>query len=315
MQGLKARREPRSYPSAGVSRGARGQLRCHVGRPRGDRLLGLECPRGSRCQRAAYLVSKPGSSLGLCGEGSARPRQHRCPRGGAEALAGGREGRALQGSAARGPRGGSREVVLGSSSALRFPLPARRLLAAAPPPSPFSLPLRGWARSAASARLAPARASSRSLSPFPSSLRGARSRGAPGKMAAAGDGGGEGGAAAPGPGPRGPSPFSEARDDARSPVPAALHPEEVASRLQRMRRELSNRRKILVKNLPQDSSCQVRGRAARRRVPGGSGAAAAEQSCPLGVQASARRLRAVRGRRGRAELRALSVAFAEPPGF
>ncbi|KAI4580052.1 hypothetical protein MJT46_001420 [Ovis ammon polii x Ovis aries] len=75
-------------------------------------------------------------------------------------------------------------------------------------------------------------------------------------MAAAGDGGGEGGAAAPGPGPRGPSPFSEARDDARSPVPAALHPEEVASRLQRMRRELSNRRKILVKNLPQDSSCQ-----------------------------------------------------------
>ncbi|KAM7246110.1 hypothetical protein CapIbe_002408 [Capra ibex] len=75
-------------------------------------------------------------------------------------------------------------------------------------------------------------------------------------MAAAGDGGGEGGAAAPGPGPRGPSPFSEARDDARGPVPAALHPEEVASRLQRMRRELSNRRKILVKNLPQDSSCQ-----------------------------------------------------------
>lgn len=206
-------------------------------------------------------------------------------------------------------------MVLGSSSALRFPLPARRLLAAAPPPSPFSLPPRGWARSAASARLAPARASSRSLSPFPSSLRGARSRGAPGKMAAAGDGGGEGGAAAPGPGPRGPSPFSEARDDARGPVPAALHPEEVASRLQRMRRELSNRRKILVKNLPQDSSCQVRGRAARRRVHGGSGAAAAEQSCPLGVQASARRLRAVWGRRGRAELRALSVAFAEPPGF
>uniref|UniRef100_I3MEB9 Ribonucleoprotein PTB-binding 1 n=1 Tax=Ictidomys tridecemlineatus TaxID=43179 RepID=I3MEB9_ICTTR len=37
---------------------------------------------------------------------------------------------------------------------------------------------------------------------------------------------------------------------------AVLHPEEVAARLQRMRRELSNRRKILVKNLPQDSSCQ-----------------------------------------------------------
>ena len=237
----------------------------------------------------------------LRGGERASPRQHRCPRGGAEALAGGREGRALQCSGARGPRGGPREVVLGSSSALRFPLPARRLLAAAPPPSPFSLPPRGWARSAAS---------SRSLSPFPSSLRGARSRGAPGKMAAAGDGGGEGGAAAPGSGPRGPSPFSEARGDARGPVPAALHPEEVAARLQRMRRELSNRRKILVKNLPQDSSCQVRGRAARRRVPGGSGAAAAEQSCPLGVQAGAQRLRAVRGRRGRAELRAPSVAFA-----
>lgn len=38
---------------------------------------------------------------------------------------------------------------------------------------------------------------------------------------------------------------------------SALHPEEVSARLQRMRRELSNRRKILVKNLPQDSSCQV----------------------------------------------------------
>ncbi|XP_065767617.1 ribonucleoprotein PTB-binding 2 isoform X1 [Muntiacus reevesi] len=75
-------------------------------------------------------------------------------------------------------------------------------------------------------------------------------------MAAAGGGGGEGGAAAPGSGPRGPSPFAEARDDARGPAPAALHPEEVAARLQRMRRELSNRRKILVKNLPQDSSCQ-----------------------------------------------------------
>ncbi|XP_032757665.1 ribonucleoprotein PTB-binding 2 [Rattus rattus] len=37
---------------------------------------------------------------------------------------------------------------------------------------------------------------------------------------------------------------------------AALHPQEVAARLQRMRRELSNRRKILVKNLPQDSSSQ-----------------------------------------------------------
>ncbi|KAI5243766.1 Ribonucleoprotein Ptb-Binding 2 [Manis pentadactyla] len=84
-------------------------------------------------------------------------------------------------------------------------------------------------------------------------------------MAAAAGGGGEGGAgrggaAGPGPGPgsgqRGPGPSAEAREDARGPAPAALHPEEVAARLQRMRRELSNRRKILVKNLPQDSNCQ-----------------------------------------------------------
>ncbi|KAM4805058.1 ribonucleoprotein PTB-binding 2 isoform 1-T1 [Urocitellus parryii] len=68
--------------------------------------------------------------------------------------------------------------------------------------------------------------------------------------AAAGDGGGEGGAGlgcAAGPG---------AREGSVDPAPAVLHPEEVAARLQRMRRELSNRRKILVKNLPQDSSCQ-----------------------------------------------------------
>ncbi|XP_070448152.1 ribonucleoprotein PTB-binding 2 isoform X3 [Equus przewalskii] len=76
--------------------------------------------------------------------------------------------------------------------------------------------------------------------------------------AAAGDGGGErgaglGGAAGPGPGA---GRAAGAHEDARGPAPAALHPEEVAARLQRMRRELSNRRKILVKNLPQDSSCQ-----------------------------------------------------------
>ncbi|XP_023497718.2 ribonucleoprotein PTB-binding 2 isoform X2 [Equus caballus] len=80
--------------------------------------------------------------------------------------------------------------------------------------------------------------------------------------AAAGDGGGErgaglGGAAGPGPGPGpGAGLAAGAHEDARGPAPAALHPEEVAARLQRMRRELSNRRKILVKNLPQDSSCQ-----------------------------------------------------------
>ncbi|XP_067582528.1 ribonucleoprotein PTB-binding 2 isoform X7 [Pseudorca crassidens] len=76
---------------------------------------------------------------------------------------------------------------------------------------------------------------------------------------AGGEGGaGLGSAAGPEPesGPRGPDLSAEARNDARGPAPAALHPEEVAARLQRMRRELSNRRKILVKNLPQDSNCQ-----------------------------------------------------------
>ncbi|XP_036880274.1 ribonucleoprotein PTB-binding 2 isoform X1 [Manis javanica] len=80
-------------------------------------------------------------------------------------------------------------------------------------------------------------------------------------MAAAAGGGGEGGAgrggaAGPESGRRGPCPSAEAREDAGDLAPAALHPEEVAARLQRMRRELSNRRKILVKNLPQDSNCQ-----------------------------------------------------------
>lgn len=94
-------------------------------------------------------------------------------------------------------------------------------------------------------------------------------RGARKMAAAAGDGGGErgaglGGAAGPGPGP-GAGRAAGAHEDARGPAPAALHPEEVAARLQRMRRELSNRRKILVKNLPQDSSCQVRGPGAGRR--------------------------------------------------
>lgn len=76
---------------------------------------------------------------------------------------------------------------------------------------------------------------------------------------AAGGGIGEGGAGlggAAGSELRGPGPSAETCEDTRGPVPAALHPDEVAARLQRMRRELSNRRKILVKNLPQDSSCQ-----------------------------------------------------------
>lgn len=36
-----------------------------------------------------------------------------------------------------------------------------------------------------------------------------------------------------------------------------LEPEEIEKRLERTRRELSNRRKILIKNLPQDSTNQV----------------------------------------------------------
>ncbi|XP_053511539.1 ribonucleoprotein PTB-binding 2 isoform X1 [Artibeus jamaicensis] len=81
--------------------------------------------------------------------------------------------------------------------------------------------------------------------------------------AAGGGGGGEGGAglggvagSGPGPGLRASGPSAETREDARGPAPSVLHSEEVAARLQRMRRELSNRRKILVKNLPQDSNCQ-----------------------------------------------------------
>uniref|UniRef100_A0A2K6N0I8 Ribonucleoprotein PTB-binding 1 n=1 Tax=Rhinopithecus bieti TaxID=61621 RepID=A0A2K6N0I8_RHIBE len=60
----------------------------------------------------------------------------------------------------------------------------------------------------------------------------------------------------PGPGLREQGPSAEAHEGAPDPAPAALPPEEVAARLLRMRRELSNRRKILVKNLPQDSNCQ-----------------------------------------------------------
>lgn len=82
---------------------------------------------------------------------------------------------------------------------------------------------------------------------------------------AGGGGGGAGGAGLGGAAGSGPC------EDARGPAPPALHPEEVAARLQRMRRELSNRRKILVKNLPQDSNCQVRGRTGGRRAPGAAG--------------------------------------------
>lgn len=107
-------------------------------------------------------------------------------------------------------------------------------------------------------------------------------------MAAAAGGGGEGGAgrggaAGPGSGRRGPCPSAEAREDAGDLAPAALHPEEVAARLQRMRRELSNRRKILVKNLPQDSNCQVRGPDCEAARPGGNGAAPRKGAAPEAV--------------------------------
>ncbi|XP_058513539.1 ribonucleoprotein PTB-binding 2 [Ochotona princeps] len=58
------------------------------------------------------------------------------------------------------------------------------------------------------------------------------------------------------PGPQEPGSPAEALEGGRNPSPAALPPEEIAARLQRMRRELTNRRKILVRNLPQDCSCQ-----------------------------------------------------------
>lgn len=60
----------------------------------------------------------------------------------------------------------------------------------------------------------------------------------------------------PEPGPPEPSSSAEAPEGGRNLAPAALPPEEVTARLQRMRRELTNRRKILVRNLPQDCSCQ-----------------------------------------------------------
>nr|XP_021504488.1 ribonucleoprotein PTB-binding 2 [Meriones unguiculatus] len=68
-------------------------------------------------------------------------------------------------------------------------------------------------------------------------------------------GGGAGGAG-PESGPRAGAEGEAAEPALRPGEVATLHPQEVAARLQRMRRELSNRRKILVKNLPQDSSSQ-----------------------------------------------------------
>jgi hypothetical protein len=149
-----------------------------------------------------------------------RPRFRRCPAGGG----GGASGAWLDRACLRAP-----------------PLPRRRLRRL---PRPRALAPRP-------ARLAPARPL-RFLSRFapasPSLQRGA------GKMAARGGGaGGAGSGSGPSAGTAG-----EAAEPALRPGEvAALHPQEVAARLQRMRRELSNRRKILVKNLPQDSSSQV----------------------------------------------------------
>lgn len=69
--------------------------------------------------------------------------------------------------------------------------------------------------------------------------------------------GGSAGGAGLGSGPSAGTAGEAAEPALRPGEVAALHPQEVAARLQRMRRELSNRRKILVKNLPQDSSSQV----------------------------------------------------------
>ncbi|XP_052574851.1 ribonucleoprotein PTB-binding 2 [Peromyscus californicus insignis] len=68
--------------------------------------------------------------------------------------------------------------------------------------------------------------------------------------------GGSAGGAGLGSGPSAGTAGEAAEPALRPGEVAALHPQEVAARLQRMRRELSNRRKILVKNLPQDSSSQ-----------------------------------------------------------
>lgn len=156
---LQSRLPPPNHPSAGTSRGARRPPRRHVGRPHGFRRLGLGSPGSGRRGAAS---PEPHFS-GPAGRGRRPP--HRCPRGGsgAAAAAGGREGwappeRGAGGPRGRLPRGGSRAPPRRSGF-----LPARPPAAAPPPRSPP----RGWARSAASARLAPARASSRFLSPLP----------------------------------------------------------------------------------------------------------------------------------------------------
>lgn len=252
-------------PQRGSFEESPGTAGCHVGGPRGDRSLGFEVPPPGSCrQGAAYPDTRPGgSSKALRGGEPTGPRPHRCPGGGAPAPtggAGGRDGRRPSaGAGARG--GGPREVVLGLLLGAQVSSTARRLLAAAPPPCPLRPgPLCGLCPPRPRPGLLPL-----SLSASPRASGGARSRGAPGKMAAvAGGGSGEGGAglggaAGSGSALRGPGPSGGASEDARGPAPSALHPEEVAARLQRMHRELSNRRKILVKNLPQDSNCQVQG--------------------------------------------------------
>lgn len=229
-------------------------------------------PWGGRAGASAWRAGSPGSPnpavpRGPAGKGGSQPAGARAgvPVRRPGPWAGGREGRAR----GRGPRGRSREVPLAPPRRSGFPArpPAAGRRAASRP-----LP--------AAAHLRPLPASPPRGPPPALSLRGASSlprspppRGA-GKMATAGGGGGAGGAGlggAAGSGPCGPGPSAETGEGARGPAPRALHPEEVAARLQRMRRELSNRRKILVKNLPQDSSCQVPARDRGRRVPGATG--------------------------------------------
>ncbi|XP_075391376.1 ribonucleoprotein PTB-binding 2 [Tenrec ecaudatus] len=208
--------------TAGRSGGAR---RPEVGA--GGRACG---PRGPRRAGAASLGARPPAQVS--GGAPGPPRGRLSP---------------VRGPGGPGARGELPRWLSGSSSAPQVSSPslppARRPAAGCGPPSPPARPpspsprpsLPGWA---------PLRSGLR-----PRALR-FPSPEPPEKMAAAAAGG-QGGA---GSGPRRPGCSAEAHGRARGPAP--LEPPEVAARLQRMRRELSNRRKILVRNLPQDSSCQ-----------------------------------------------------------
>lgn len=215
-----------------------------------------------------------------------------------------REGQALRAPRPAARRGGSREVVLGSSSALQgflFP-PAgcwlRRRL-----PSPFSPSLSRLGPLCGLGRLAPP-GPPPARSPFPSSLRG-RSRGRPGRWRRRETAAAKETQRRRGQGRAGRSPFSEARDDARGPVPAALRR---GGRLAAAADApgASNRRKILVKNLPRTAAARY-----GDGLRGDASQGLRRSSCRAELPLRCPRLvpgvyRAVRGG-GRAELRALSV--------